>query len=331
MLGRLVEQKLLLSQADSMVAAVPDQERSASEAAERRTSPEEKRDKPTVPAAIVFETVGNGNTGEGKKVAKELEGLLGKPLPLVAVPDLIAVRASLHAAFSYAEEVVNHMLGDLPVRSHVQLRRTILVGAPGCGKTRFARRMLTALSVPHDVIPCGGISDGAFAGTARRWSTGEPSLPVNLITRFKIAGPSSVLDEIEKVGSSRHNGQAHDALLAFLEKETACRYYDPYVQAPCDLSHVTWLMAANSLDGLSAALKDRCRIIEFPEPRSDDLLVLAQQIIVDILAEQGLDPRRACPLEPIEIETVTKVWRGGSLRILRRMIEVAFATRSVKH
>jgi hypothetical protein len=282
-------------------------------------------------SAVVFNHVGNASTGEGKKVAKELDEFAGKALPLVPVPDLTLARATLRAEFPYATDVIDQILFDLAPRKHIRVRPTILVGSPGSGKSRFARRLLNVLNVPHDVVPCGGVSDGAFAGTARRWSTGEPSLPVALITRYRIAGPGAVLDEIEKVGTSRYNGQAHDALLAFLEQETACRFHDPYVQAPCDLSHVTWLMTANTLNGLSAPLRDRCRIIPFPEAGRNHLPALSRQIITELLADQGLDHRWGIPLDEIELEAVTKAWLGGSLRKLRRVIEVILTSRSVRH
>jgi len=282
-------------------------------------------------SAIVFNHVGNANTGEGKKVAKELEELTGKALPLVPVSDLKAARATLGAEFPYAPEVIDSVLRDVALRSHARIRPTILVGPPGCGKSRFASRLLRVLGIPHDLIPCGGISDGTFAGTARRWSTGEPSLPVALITRYKIAGPGAILDEIEKVGPSRHNGQAHDALLAFLERETACRFHDPYVQAPCDVSHISWIMTANTLEGLSAPLRDRCQIIPFPEAGHNHLSVLSRQIIIELLVDQGLDPRWGSPLDEIELEAIAKAWPGGSLRKLRRIIEVVLASRSVRH
>ncbi|WP_457092072.1 AAA family ATPase [Microvirga sp. P5_D2] len=284
-----------------------------------------------VPSVVIFSQIGNANTGEGKKVTKELEGLTGKALPLVPPPDLKAARATLRAEFPYATAAIDSILRDVALRSHVQIRPTILVGSPGCGKSRFANRLLTVLDLPHDMIPCGGVSDGTFAGTPRRWSTGEPSLPVALILRYKVAGPGAILDEIEKVGTSRHNGQAHDALLAFLERETASRFHDPYVQAPCDLSHVTWLMTANSLEGLSAPLRDRCRVIPFPEPGRDHLATLSRQILAELLAEQGLDPRWGSPLDGIEIEAVAKAWPGGSLRKLRSVIEVVLASRDVRH
>ncbi len=282
-------------------------------------------------SAVVFNQVGNANTGEGKKVARELDGLTGKALPLIPVPDLTMARVTLRAEFPYATDVIDRILVDIASRSHVRIRPTILVGSPGSGKSRFARRLLNVLNVPHDVVPCGGISDGAFAGTARRWSTGEPSLPIALIARYRIAGPGAVLDEIEKVGTSRYNGQAHDALLAFLEQETACRFHDPYVQAPCDVSHVTWLMTANSLHDLSGPLRDRCQIIQFPEPDRENLPTLARLLMIDILADRGLDHRWATALDPHEIEAVARVWSGGSLRKLRSLIEVVLKSREISH
>jgi hypothetical protein len=285
----------------------------------------------SVPSAVVFNHVGNANTGEGKKVAKELDELTGMALPLVPVPDLTLARATLQAEFPYAINVIDQILFDLAPRKHVRIRPTILVGSPGSGKSRFARRLLNVLNVPHDVVPCGGVSDGAFAGTARRWSTGEPSLPVALITRYRIAGPGAVLDEIEKVGTSRYNGQAHDALLAFLEQETACRFHDPYVQAPCDVSNVNWLMTANQIDGLSPPLKDRCQIIRFPEPGPEHLPTIAHQIIADLVIEQGLDHRWISPLDEIEMAAVMIAWSGGSMRRLRRLIEGMLKIRSTIH
>ncbi len=326
----LVEHQASLARSDSPQAASVKVQQPATARPVSAAIPQEVAGT-SVPSAVVFHQVGNSNTGEGKKVAKELEELTGKALPLVPMPDLGAARAALRAEFPYAVDIIDRILLDIPVRPQVQLRPTILVGSPGCGKSRFARRLLTVLAIPHDVIPCGGLSDGAFAGTGRRWSTGEPSLPAALITRHRIAGPGAVLDEIEKVGTSRHNGQVHDALLAFLESETASRFHDPYVQAPCDLSHVNWLMTANSLEGLSGPLRDRCRVIPFPEPGLEHLPVLSRQIIADVLAEQGLDHRWISPLDAIEMEAIARAWPGGSLRKLRRMIEATLAARSVKH
>ncbi|KAB0266286.1 hypothetical protein [Microvirga brassicacearum] len=282
-------------------------------------------------SAVVFRQVGNEHTGEGKKLAKEFNDLLGKPLPLVVTPDLAAIGEKLRWEFPHAQDVIDRLLQNLAPRKYAQVEPTILVGAQGCGKSRFARRFLTLLNMPHDIIPCGGVSDARLAGTSRGWSSGEPSLPLALITRYKLANPGAVLDEVEKVGTSHQNGNLHAALLAMLERETACQFFDPYIEAACDVSHVTWLMTANSLVGLSVPFRDRCQILQFPDPRSEDLAVLSRQIIVDILEKQGFDHRWATPLDEAEMNAIAQVWRGGSLRPLRRMIERALNCRDLRH
>lgn len=163
-------------------------------------------DAPQGDTVIVLREVGNASVSQGKDIAREFEKIAGRPLPLPATPDLAAVRASLVADFPYAIQVIDQLLKGLVGRPHVRFRPTILVGPPGCGKSRFARRLAEELGVSHELIPCGGMSDGALGGTPRQWPSGEPSLPILTVRRHECAGSIIILDEIEKVGTGRHNG-----------------------------------------------------------------------------------------------------------------------------
>ncbi len=291
-----------------------------------RTDPSAS-DAPGGPTAVVIGAVGNTGTSEGRAVDRAFRELIAKPLPLVPLPDLAEVRSQLAAAFPYAVEIIDRLLTDLVAMPRVLLRPTILVGSPGSGKTRFARSLMSALGIPHEVFPCGGVTDSAIGGTPRRWSTGEPSLPLSLVVRFRTASPGIVLDEIEKTGTGRHNGNPLDVLLAFFEAETARRYHDPYVQAACDLSHVSWLTTANTVTDLPRPLRDRCRVLQFPDPGPEHVALLADRILRDLHAELGLDARWHLPLQPDEMTAIANAWPGGSLRKLRRMVEGVLAAR----
>jgi hypothetical protein len=50
-----------------------------------------------------------------------------------------------------------------------------------------------------------------------------------------------------------------------------------------------------------------------------------------IIAEQGLDQRWAIGLDATEIGAVERAWTGGSLRKLRRMVEVIPSARAISH
>lgn len=282
--------------------------------------PSEREGRPT-DGVVVISDIGNETTADGKRVAKEYEKFKQRPLPLPGMPELTGVRARLIAEFPYAVTIVDSVLEGLGGRPNVHLRPIVLLGKPGSGKTQFARRLSEELGAPYELISCGGLSDSAIGGTARRWSSGEPSLAIMAVRRHRCAGPVIILDEIEKIGTSRHNGNVHDVLIGLYEPVTSSRWHDPYVQAQCDLSHVSWLMTANSIDPLPAALRDRCRILSFPSPGADHLPLLASRILERLYIQAGYDLRWATPIEGFELQALASVWKGGSIRRLERLVE----------
>ena len=294
-----------------------------------RTVPAEEPPQVNKPkrTAIIFTSIGNDSTSEGKRVVKEFEKLLNAALSLPQVPDLARVRERLVEEFPYAIAVVDELLKRLVGRDHVHIRPTVLVGTPGCGKTRLARRLCEELAVPFELVSCGGLNDSSIGGTARRWSSGEPSISVLSIRRHRCAGPVIILDEIEKVGTSRHNGNVHDVLVGLFERETSQRWFDPYVESPCDLSHVSWLMTANTLATVPSVLLDRCRVIAFPEPGAEQLDILAPRLVERIYVDAGHDPRWATPLEQFELAALADHWRGGSIRKLQQLVETLVEAR----
>lgn len=276
---------------------------------------------------VVLRQVGNQHTPEGKRVAAEWRALISRPLPLTPLPNIGQVRTALLAEFPFAVETIDKLLSELPGRTCVALQPTILVGEPGIGKNHFAEALLRELGVPAWTYPCGGASDSSLAGTSRRWSSGEPSLITSLIRQHACASPGVVLDEIEKVGSSKNGGNLLDALLGMLEPQTARAWMDPYLQAPVDVSHVVWLGTANDVSELPAPLRDRFRILRFPSPGPEHLPVLAGNLLAQSIRDRNHDPRWAMPLTAEELECLSRVWTGGSLRRLKRLVDGVIAVR----
>jgi ATP-dependent Lon protease len=159
---------------------------------------------------------------------------------------LSRARSGLFDEFPHLHAEIDVLLTGLNDGEAVRIRPTLLVGEPGGGKSRLVRRLAEALNVPLHRFDGTGSSDNAFGGTPRRWSSGEHAAPLEAVRRYEVANPWVMIDEIDKAGDSRHNGSLDRAVLPFLEPENARAYPDPYVQSTVDLSHVGYLLTANT-------------------------------------------------------------------------------------
>ncbi len=243
------------------------------------------------------------------------------------MPALTPARKTLLAEFPYAERIIDVLLSDLEARDDVHFRPTVVVGAPGCGKSRFIRRLGDALGVHIGRYDGSGAEDNAFGGTARRWSSGEPCWPVSVIRAADIANPILHVDELDKAATSQRNGSLAYALLPMLEVETAKRYPDPYIQSDIDISHVSFLLTVNDDSGLPTPLKDRLRILRMPSMGPEHVHAVVDSIVAGIAKERGVDVGWYPWLDGDEIEIARRLLGDGSIRRLRRIVEKLIAAR----
>jgi ATP-dependent Lon protease len=259
-----------------------------------------------------------------------LRDVINTALPLVEAPPLHEVRDALLFEFPYAVDAIDAALADLVGRSTAHLRPLLLVGRdPGAGKSRFARRLGELLGISVWRTDCSR-TDGSFGGTDRRWSSAEPCHPFLAIARSKSASPLVLLDEIEKAPTRNDYSRLWDCLLGFLEPETNARYPDPALQTNLDLSHVSYVATANSLDPLPSPIRDRFRVVNFPKPRANDLDALLPAVIADLARERGLDERWVQPLDGTDHLAIARSWRGSSVRRLRRIVEAILRHRETQ-
>ena len=292
------------------------------------------------PSMVVLATVdhlpGSAKNGEsspggsrGFNARADWGPFAGRRIRLVAVPDLARVRRRLVAEFPDAEDLIDGVLAPLAGRAFVQISPLLIVGAPGSGKTRLARRIGEELGLSVAIYGCSSVADGTLLSTSRQWSTGRASTPLQIIRRYDMANPLIVLDEIEKVGTRRDNGNVHDAVLGLTERESARRHFDSYLEIEADLSAVSYIATANSLDGMPPALLSRFKIVVMPLPTLASLPVLARSLAAEIREERGQSAEWMPDLDVEELALIAAEWgqREPSVRLLRRLVETVLAGR----
>lgn len=290
---------------------------------------------PHGPSLVVMPKDKSTKLDGGHSVHGTFKTLVDERLPLVVARDVAAVRRQLHLEYPHATLAVDLVLRDLRQDKPVTLKPLLLVGGPGAGKSRLVRRLGELLSLYVFRYDGAAALDNMFGGVSKSWNSTQPSAPARAVEQARHANPIVMIDELEKASSSSHNGNLWNAMMPFLEPETAKRFRDPSLDAELDLSRVTFCATANDDKPLPSPLKDRFRIIRVPEPTLAHLPALAANVMRDIAAADEVR-RGDEPLADDELEVIGRAWRrsGMSMRKLQKIVGATLDARdqfSMRH
>ena len=162
-----------------------------------------------------------------------------------------------------------------------------LVGPPGVGKTSIARQIAVALNRKFYKISVGGLNDSSeLMGHRRTYMGSNPGKIIQGLRKCGSKNPVFLIDEIDKLTISSKDDPS-SVLLDILDKEQNTEFIDNYIEEAFDLSHVFFILTANTVESIPLALRDRLEIIPLSSYTNYEKVDIASKYLIPRILEEN--------------------------------------------
>ena len=224
------------------------------------------------------------------------------------------------------EDVRKHLALCVDSEDSVELPPMLLLGAPGIGKTHFARKVAELLGTGFGFVPMSSLTAGwVLSGASSQWKNAKPGKVFDTFLNGDYANPVIVVDELDKTSA---DGQYDPlgALYELLEVDTATRFVDEFVEVPINASGAVWLATANDASRIPEPLLSRLSIYQIDAPDEEGSARIAASIYREV--RNAHDWGRKFPEAP----SPSSLEKLASLppREMRRSIHAAFGNAKIE-
>jgi ATP-dependent Lon protease len=242
-----------------------------------------------------------------------------------ALPEMDALFDELPNFTEVLEDIRKHLALCIDSNDCVELPPMLLLGAPGIGKTHFARKISQLLGTGFGFVPMSSLTAGwVLSGASSQWKNAKPGKVFDTFVNGDYANPVIVVDEIDKASA---DGQYDPlgALYELLETETAKRFVDEFVELPIDAAGAVWLATANDVGRIPEPLVSRLAVYEIEAPDAEGAARIAQSIYGEIRSSHDWGRQFPEALSPSALEKLASL----PPREMRRAIHSAFGNAKV--
>ncbi|RYG14545.1 MAG: AAA family ATPase [Burkholderiales bacterium] len=203
------------------------------------------------------------------------------------VPDMAALYEQLPNFSEVLDDVKRHVALSQDCRDGLEVTPMLLLGAPGIGKTHFARKLAELLGTGMNLVPMSSMTAGwLLSGSSSQWKGARPGKVFEALVDGQYANPVIVVDEIDKAGSDAQYDPL-GALYSLLEHDSAHDFVDEFAEVPIDASQVIWITTANDARSIPDPILNRMNVFEIDAPSNEAARQIAQNLYRGIRGEHG--------------------------------------------